>query len=128
MATLNGEVWFKIDRASTTGMKQINDINSSMKKVRDNLIACIAACSTWIQTCWFAVDGTSPSRQDETDYMEFIADLIRQGYHPQGVLLYGLARPSLQPEAQRLSAISTGAMEGFANKIRVLGVTVKVST
>jgi hypothetical protein len=62
--------------------------------------------TTWIQTCWFAVDGTSPSRQDETDYLEFIDDLIRQGHCPQGVLLYGLARPSLQAEAQRLSAIS----------------------
>jgi len=128
MATLKGEVWYKIDRASTAGMKQINDINNNMKKVRDNLIACIAACPTWIQTCWFAVDGTSPSRQDETDYLEFIADLIRQGHCPQGVLLYGLARPSLQAEAQRLSAISADTMEYFANKIRVLGVTVKVST
>src|ERR1039457_4276812 len=88
MAKLNGEVWFKLDRASEAGMQRINDTHTSMNKVRDNLIAAIACCPTWLQTCWFALDGEPPLRQDEDDYLEFVSALLRDGHKPQGVLLY----------------------------------------
>ena len=42
-------------------------------------------------------------------------------------LLYTLARPSLQPEAPRLAALSAQQMEAFAGRIRALGVETKVS-
>jgi hypothetical protein len=45
----------------------------------------------------------------------------------QGVLLYGLARPSKQPEAAQLSALPAIWLETFAEQIRALGITVKVS-
>jgi wyosine [tRNA(Phe)-imidazoG37] synthetase (radical SAM superfamily) len=48
MAKLNGEVWFKLDRASEEGMQLINDTRTSMSKVRDNLIAAISCCPTWL--------------------------------------------------------------------------------
>ena len=92
MAQLNGEVWFKLDRASEAGMQLINDTNTSMSKVRDNLVTAIALCPTWLQTCWFALDGEPPGKQEEEDYLEFISGLLRDGHKPQGVLLYGLAR------------------------------------
>jgi wyosine [tRNA(Phe)-imidazoG37] synthetase (radical SAM superfamily) len=128
MAEQNGEVWFKLDRASESGMLRTNDTRTSMNKVRDNLRASIALCPTWLQTCWFAVDGEPPSKQDENDYLEFLSSLLREGSQLQGVLLYGLARPSLQAEAPRLSALSVEQMESFATRIRALGVTVKVSS
>ncbi len=127
MAKLNGEVWFKLDRASETGMQRINDIHMSISKVRDNLIAAIACCPTWLQTCWFALDGEPPSRQDEDDYLEFVAALLRDGHKPQGVLIYSLARPSMQAEAPRLSALSAEQLQPFADRISKLGLTVKVS-
>ena len=128
MAQLNGEVWFKLDRASEEGMQRINNTRSSMKKVRVNLATAIACCpNTWLQTCWFALDGEAPSRQDEDDYLDFLAALLRDNIKPQGVLLYSLARPSLQPEAPHLAALSAEQMEAFAERIRVLGVMVKVS-
>jgi wyosine [tRNA(Phe)-imidazoG37] synthetase (radical SAM superfamily) len=127
MAKLNGEVWFKLDRASEAGMQRVNDIRIGMDKVRDNLAAAIANCPTWLQTCWFALDGVAPSRQDEDDYLEFVAALLRDGHRPQGVLLYSLARPSLQPEAPRLSALSEVQMKSFADRIAGLGLPVKVS-
>jgi wyosine [tRNA(Phe)-imidazoG37] synthetase (radical SAM superfamily) len=127
MAKLNGEVWFKLDRASEAGMQRVNDIRIGMDKVRDNLAAAIANCPTWLQTCWFALDGQAPSRQDEDDYLEFVAALLRDGHRPQGVLLYSLARPSLQPEAPRLSALSEVQMKSFADRIAGLGLPVKVS-
>ena len=128
MAKLNGEVWFKLDRASATGMQTINNTQLSMEKVRKNLVSAIALCPTWLQTCWFALDGLAPAKQDEDDYLDFIAGLLHDNIMPQGVLLYSLARPSLQAEASRLAALSGQEMEPFAERIRALGVVVKVST
>ena len=127
LAQLNGEVWFKLDRASEAGMRLINDTSISMDKVRDNLIAAIALCPTWLQTCWFALDGKPPSRQDEDDYLEFVSALLRDGHKPQGVLLYGLARPSRQPEAPRLSALPAESLQAFAARVGRLGLPVIVA-
>ncbi len=129
MAQLNGEVWFKLDRASEAGMALVNDTKMTMDKVRQNLATAIACCpNTWLQTCWFALDGIAPGKQDEDDYLDFLAGLLRDGIRPQGVLLYGLARPSLQVEAPRLSALSSEQMENFAQRIRKLPLTVKVNS
>lgn len=127
MARLNGEVWFKLDRASEAGMQLVNDTKTSMSKVRDNLIASIACCPTWLQTCWFALDGEPPSHQDEDDYLEFVAALLRDGHRPQGVLLYGLARPSMQAEAPRLSALPEKHLHTFGVRIEKLGLKIKVT-
>ena len=127
MAKINGEVWFKLDRASAAGMLRVNGIRISMNKVRANLEAAIACCPTWLQTCWFALDGEPPSRQDEDDYLEFVAALLRNGHQPQGVLLYSLARPSMQAEAPRLSALSAQHLQAFADRIIKIGLPVKVS-
>lgn len=125
MAQLNGEVWFKLDRASEAGMQRINDTRMSLGKVRENLVTAITLCPTWLQTCWFALDDTVPDAQDENDYLEFLASLLRDGIKPQGVLLYSLARPSLQAEAPRLTVLTMPQMEAFAARIRALGVAVK---
>ena len=127
MAKINGEVWFKLDRASEAGMKQVNDTQVRMDKVRANLIAAIELCPTWLQTCWFAVDNEPPSKKDEDDYLEFIGSLLRDGHQLQGVLLYGLARPSQQVEAPRLSALPEASLQSFADRIAALGLQVKVS-
>ncbi len=127
LATLNGEVWFKLDRASQLGIQLINDTRISMTQVRDNLLTALALCPTWLQTCWFALDNNPPDRQDEADYLEFVSALLKEGHQLQGVLLYGLARPSLQVDAQRLSALSAEKLETFAGCISKLGLTVKVS-
>lgn len=127
MAKIHGEVWFKLDRASEAGMLRVNDTHTTMNKVREHLVTAIALCPTWLQTCWFAVDGVAPSVEDEEDYLAFVASVLRDGHDLQGVLLYGLARPSLQAEAPRLSALPKEKLEAFAQRIRALGLTVKVS-
>ena len=128
MAQCNGEVWFKLDRASKAGMLQVNDTRVTLDKVRSNLATAIACCpNTWLQTCWFALDGVAPSRQDEDDYVSFLDSLLKDGIRPQGMLLYTLARPSLQPEAPRLGALSHEALESFAARIRELDLEVKVA-
>ena len=128
LAQLNGEVWFKLDRASEAGMALVNDTKTTLAAVRRNLATAIACCpNTWLQTCWFALDDIPPGKQDEDDYLDFLAGLLRDGIRPRGVLLYGLARPSLQAEAPRLSALSPAQMEAFAARIREVGVEVRVA-
>ncbi len=127
MSELEGEVWFKLDRASAAGMQQVNDTRVGIGKVRENLATSIGLCPTWLQTCWFALDGAAPGKQDEDDYLDFLSGLLRDGVRPQGVLLYSLARPSLQPEAPRLSALTAEQLEEFAVRIRALGVETRVS-
>ncbi len=127
MAKINGEVWFKLDRASEAGMAAINDTQSSMQKVREHLSMAIPLCPTWLQTCWFAIDGVPPGALDEQDYLDFVASILQSGRDLKGVLLYGLARPSLQVEAPRLSALPKEHLEAFAQRIRGVGLTVKVA-
>ncbi|MFA7300099.1 MAG: radical SAM protein [Sideroxydans sp.] len=128
MAQLNGEVWFKLDRASEAGMAIINNTKITMDQVRQNLATAIACCpNTWLQTCWFALDGIAPCKQDEDEYLDLLRGVMRDGIKPQGVLLYGLARPSLQPEATRLSPLSHLQLEQFARRIRALGIVVKTA-
>lgn len=127
MAQFRGEVWFKLDRASAEGMELINSTQLSMEKVRKNLAIAIGLCPTWLQTCWFALDGFPPAKQDEDDYLDFLAGLLHDNILPQGVLLYTIARPSLQPEAPRLADLSAQQLEAFAERIRALGVLVNVS-
>jgi wyosine [tRNA(Phe)-imidazoG37] synthetase (radical SAM superfamily) len=128
MASLNGEVWFKLDRASERGMLLVNDVHMKMAQVHDNLAAAMSCCPTWLQTCWFAFDGVAPSQQDEDDYLDFVSALLHAGHKPQGVLLYTIARPAMQPEAPRVSALSEQQLDAFSDRIGRLGLAVRVSS
>jgi len=60
-------------------------------------------------------------------YVDFVAARLQEGLPLCGVLLYGLARPSLQPEAPRLSALPADWMETFGARVRALGLPVTLS-
>ena len=127
LAGLNGEVWFKLDRATDAGMRKINNTRVGMAKVRANLSASAHRCPTWIQTCLFALDGAGPTEGDQDAYIEFLRDCNADRIPLRGVLLYGLARQSLQPEAQRLAPLSPEQLKTFARRIGALGLEVKVT-
>lgn len=127
LAEISGEVWFKLDRASEAGMRRVNDTKTQLSSVRQNLTTALALCPLWIQTCWFALDGQAPSARDEDDYLDFLRELLSSGTHPAGVLLYGVARASSQPEASRLSNLTLAQLNAFAAKISALGLAVKVT-
>ena len=118
---LDGEVWFKIDRASETGIEQINGIRLTPEKIREALIQCAELAPTWIQTCYFAFDGHEANASEQSAYLELIISLKEK---IKGVHLYGLARPSLQPEAGRLSSLTHENFLRFANNISSLGIQV----
>jgi len=127
MAALNGEVWFKFDSATARGMRSINQTRISPDKQFERLSVAARLCPTWLQTCVFAFDGTPPSPAEQAAYLDAVTRIKQQAIPVQGVLLYGLARPSMQPQANRLSALPTDWLETFADKIRAAGLPVKVS-
>ncbi len=124
---LGGEVWFKLDSATEAGALRINGVHISRESVLRNLEAAAGLCPTWLQTCLFAFDGEPPSKEEREAYLDFLTEALGRGITLRGVLLYGLARPSMQPEAPRLSALSSEWMEEFAEDIRKRGVAARVS-
>lgn len=118
---MNGEVWFKVDSASEEGIARINGIRLSPARTRDALIECADLAPTWVQTCYFAIDGAEMSEVDQLAYLELIESTKGK---IKGVHLYGLARPSLQPDAARLSNLSPDDFQRFARRISSLGVEV----
>ena len=127
LAKLNGEVWFKLDSVTREGRQHINNTRISSRRLRNNLQLAASLCPTWLQTCVFKTDGKPPTKIETSAYLEFIEKLLREGVPLKGVLLYGLARPSMQPEAPRLTKVTQGWMESFGRKISALGLTVKLN-
>ncbi|MDP1659852.1 MAG: radical SAM protein [Methylotenera sp.] len=124
LAKCNGEVWFKIDAGTKEGIARINDVILNPQSHIQRLKNCAKACPTFIQTCMFALDGQSPQESDISAYLALISqvkDVV------QGVHLYGLARPSYQIEAPRLSRLSVEWLEAVAQRIRQLGLDVYVN-
>lgn len=124
---LGGEVWFKLDSATEAGIRRINGANLKPAVVLRNLEASARACPTWIQTCMFQYDGAPPSPDEQRAYLDFLAECGRREMPLEGVLLYGLARPSLQEEAGRLSPLPPDWLDDLGQRIEALGLKAKVS-
>ena len=127
LAAINGEVWFKLDRGSSAGVLQVNQVNLTVDAVLRHLAIAAELCPTWVQTCMFAMDGQLPDNAAVDAYLQCLQQSLAEGVKLQGVLLYGLARPSLQPAAGRLSAAPEAWMKSLAEKIKALGLFVKLS-
>jgi wyosine [tRNA(Phe)-imidazoG37] synthetase (radical SAM superfamily) len=127
LAALRGEVWFKVDRATRSGLRKVNNTRADIARMRANLEIAARLCPTWIQTCVFAIDGAPPEEDEQQAYLGFLHERLAEALPLQGVLLYGLARQSFQPEARRLSALPFAWLDAFAEKIRALGLKVKVT-
>jgi wyosine [tRNA(Phe)-imidazoG37] synthetase (radical SAM superfamily) len=126
LATANGEVWFKLDSATAEGMRAINDAAPGLERVRANLRTACELAPTWIQTCVFARNGAPPSAAEQEALLAFLAESRGDGVPPRGVLLYGLARASHQPEAHELARLPETWLRDFAGRVARLGFDVQV--
>lgn len=127
MARLNGEVWFKLDSVTPEGRMSINRTRQSPQLALENLRLAARLCPTWIQTAMFALDGEVRLEEERAAYLDFLARCRREAIPLQGVLLYALARPSMQPEAGRLTSLPASRLQAFAAEIEALGLKVKLS-
>lgn len=120
-----GEVWFKIDRPDPHGISVVNGVSLTVEKVSRHLEVCSGLASTWVQTCWFSLDGIAPSQATQMAYCALLQPFAGR---LSGVHLYGLARPSMQPEASRLGRLPVDALNAFAGLIqKETGIRVLVS-
>jgi wyosine [tRNA(Phe)-imidazoG37] synthetase (radical SAM superfamily) len=126
MAGMGGEVWFKLDRATAEGLRAINGTRTDPERQYRRLAACARLCPTWVQTCLFALDGEPPAEHEVRAYLDLLARARAEGVPLRGVLLYGLARPSLQPEAPRLSRLAEDWLQALGRRIEALGLTARV--
>jgi len=119
-----GEVWFKVDAGTSAGLARINGTRVRPELVARRLACCAALAPTWVQTCLFRMDGEPPAEPELQAWLDLLAPLapVLAGVH-----LYSLARPSLQKEAPRLGRMEAGWLEETAERIRRLGLTVRVS-
>ena len=119
-----GEVWFKVDAATAAGMNRINRSRTRPDSVARRLRRCTELAPTWIQTCLFSLDGQPPQEAELAAYLEFLRPFAAS---LAGVHLYGLARPSLQPEAVRLARLGDAWVAAFAERVRGIGLPVRIS-
>ena len=127
MAAMNGEVWFKLDSAVPETRARLNGDRTGNDKLARNLRACATRCRTWLQTIALAWKGEPPSSAEQDAWLAFVGEQLEAGVPLAGVLLYGLARPSHQPEAPELSQLPAEWLEAYAERMRALGLEVQVS-
>lgn len=124
IGALNGEVWFKLDRATEDAIEHVNGVRLAPEKIKESLLLCARLAPTWIQSCFFAIDGKAPSEAENIAYLELIEGV---GKKIKGLHLYGLARPSMQPESKRLSTLTDDSLKYFSARIAALGIKVVIS-
>ncbi|MDR3353240.1 MAG: radical SAM protein [Zoogloeaceae bacterium] len=114
LAEIGGEAWFKVDRADPGGRLRVNHSRAATGRVLANLRLAAGILPTWVQTCWFAWQGRPPDAASREAYLACIravADIIK------GIHLYGLARPSHQPEAGDLGRLDAAEMLAWGREI-----------
>lgn len=125
LAAAGGEVWFKLDGGRAEDIARINGIDISPEAHARRLALCASLCPTWVQTCMLRWDGEPPSDAMIDAYLAVLEEAGAPAL--RGVHLYGLARPSMQPEAAHLQRLNPDELEQIARRIKEKGLTVVVS-
>jgi hypothetical protein len=126
LAGAGGEAWFKLDTATDVGLERLNRASTTAARQLANLERCCAALPTWIQTCVFAFDGAPPSEAELDALERAYAAAAAWPTPPRGVLLYGLARPSLQAEAPRIARLDDAWLREAAQRLGRAGLPIDV--
>ena len=124
----NGQVWFKLDSATDKGRDLTNHSALSLQKHTENLLISARLCSTWVQTCMLQFEsGQGLVNATEQEAYLALLQQVSQQVSLQGVMLYSLARESLQPEANMITSVTEQQLNDFTQRVRQLGLTVKAS-
>lgn len=122
-----GEVWIKLDRVRAEDIQRINGVSLKGWQLRRVIETASRLCPTWIQTCMHAWKGQAPAEEEIAAYLAFLKELKEEHIRIEGILLYGLARPSRQAEAVDISPLSETWMKALSARIQALGYPVRLS-
>lgn len=126
LANCGGELWFKLDSATSAGRNLLNHAKLSQAKLIEHLQIASDLCPTKLQTCILHY-RQAWSDAEKAAYLALLAALKSRNIKIAKILLYSLARPSLQPEAGELRGADLNEMTSFAADIEALGYDVGVS-
>lgn len=121
-----GEVWFKFDSATEEGRALMNNAGQSRQASVENLLLSVRLCPTKLQTCLLDYDKRGLSQEEKKAFLDLLRSIKAKGCALNCVMLYTIARPSLQPESGRLEKLSVETLNAFAEEIRCLGFEVLV--
>ncbi|MGJ0428585.1 radical SAM protein [Methylobacter sp.] len=122
-----GEVWFKFDSATEAGRRLINNAKQSYQASLENLMLSARLCPTRLQTCLLDYDKRGLSEEEKQAYLAMLKTINKKHVSLKGIMLYTIARPSMQPEAALLEKLSVESLNALADEIRLLGFDVSVS-
>ena len=122
-----GEVWFKFDSATEEGRALINHASQSSKTSLNNLLLSASLCPTKLQICLVDYDEQGFSSKERLAFIDLFKTLKQLDCPLEDILLYTIARPSLQPEATRIRPLDTQLLNDFAEEIRRLDFKVSVT-
>lgn len=120
IAANNGEVWFKIDRATTTGIRQVNQVALNLNSVIERLQIAASLCPCYVQSCWFKLAGADP---EPAEVQAFVALMAQLSGVIEGVLLYSTARNPALPEGANISQVSADFLANLAQELANVGVS-----
>lgn len=127
LSKINGEIWFKIDSATPAGIATINQVKGSNITALKRLKVAAELCPTLIQTCVFSYKNKAPDEIETNAYLQLLKATISRNIPIKGVLLYGVERDSLQPEAKFIKKLPESWLQDFASQIQALSIDVTVA-
>ncbi len=128
LGRMGGEVWFKLDRGDDEAIRLTNGVALTIESHIKNLKIAARLVPTWVQTCMFGSDEDVPSDEDLRAYLAVLEALVAEKTPLVGVLLYGMARPPMLPEASNLFRLEAPWLEDLGQRIERLGLDVRVSS
>ncbi len=127
LAKINGEMWFKIDSATPTGIARINNARGSSVSMLRRLKIAAEICPTWIQSCFFAYKNKPPAESELKAYLKLLEAVEQKNIPIKGILLYGVARESHQPEGTDISPLPEEWFQELGLRINKYGFDLKIT-
>ena len=84
-------------------------------------------CPTKLQICLVDYDEQGFSNKERLAFIDLFKTLKQLDCQLEDILLYTIARPSLQPEAALIRPLDTAILNDFAAEIRLLDYKVSVT-
>lgn len=122
---MGGEVWFKLDAGNDAEMQAINASHLPLGLHMQRLHTCCSICPTWVQTA--VVSRTMGEKTVTTPSLpEYLQVLVPLKAHIQGVLLYGIARPSQQDTQGCILRTTEAMLRRYEEGLRTQGFRVRM--
>ena len=127
LAKINGEVWFKVDSATPAGIAMINQIRGSNESFLRRLKIAAELCPTYIQTCLFSYKNKAPNETEINAYINLLKATISRKIPLKGVMIYGVERPSMQPQGDKIKKLPETWLKDFVLRLNELSLDINVT-